>query len=327
AIKMLNMAMIGLGWWGKTLVESVQGKSENIRFTIAANLEIPPALDFAKQYGLELTTDYKKILVDPNIDAVVIATPHSLHVEQIVNAAKAGKHIYSEKPLALNLKDAKEVCKVCKESGVKLAVGHDRRLLPGILAMKKIIDLGEIGEVVHAETQYSNDVMSRGLSGEWRANINEAPAGGMTGPGLHALDTLLYFGIKIKAVDGKLYVKKPFPNPIDSVTVNLELENGYGSLSTIRGVPDYTRFHVLGTLGWVELRDFEHLVHHKTGEKSPKISSYDPKMNTSAMLESFAKSIREGSDFLVSTDQILLTVSVFEAVIESINTHKKVAIK
>ena len=144
------MAMIGLGWWGRTLVESVQGKSENIRFTIAANLEIPAVLDFAKQYGLELTTDYKKILVDPKIDAVVIATPHSLHVEQIVNAAKAGKHIYSEKPLALNLKDAKEVCKVCKESGVKLAVGHDRRLLPGILAMKKIIDSGEIGEVVHA---------------------------------------------------------------------------------------------------------------------------------------------------------------------------------
>jgi predicted dehydrogenase len=73
AIKMLNMAMIGLGWWGRTLVESVQGKSENIRFTIAANLEIPTVLDFANQYGLELTTDYKKILVDPKIDAVVIA--------------------------------------------------------------------------------------------------------------------------------------------------------------------------------------------------------------------------------------------------------------
>jgi len=322
---MLNTAMIGLGWWGKTLVESVQGRSENIRFTIAANLEIPPVLDFANQHGIELTADYKKILLDPNIDAVVIATPHSLHVEQIVNAAKAGKHIYSEKPLALNLRDAQEVCKVCKDCGVKLAVGHDRRLLPGVLAMKKIIDSGEIGEIVHAESQYSNDVMSKGLSGEWRANTDEAPAGGMTGPGLHAVDTLLYFGIKIKAVDGKLYVKKPFPNPIDSVTVNLELENGYGFLSTVRGVPGYTRFHVLGTLGWVELRDFQNLVHYKTGEKSPKISSYDSKIDTSAMLESFAKSIRDGSDFLVSTEQILETVSVFEAVIESIRTNKKVA--
>lgn len=321
------MAVIGLGWWGRTLVESVQGVSKNIQFTKAANLQIPPVLDFSKKHGLELFTDYKEILKDSDIDAVVIATPHSLHVEQIINAARAGKHVYSEKPLALNLKDAKKVCDVCKDLGVRLAVGHDRRLLPGILAMKKIIDSGGIGEVVHAEAQYCNDVMSRGLSGEWRADVNEAPVGGMTGPGLHALDTLLYFGLKIKAVSGKLYVKKSFPNPIDSVTVNLEFEKGYGTLSTVRGVPDYIRFHALGTLGWVELRDFEQLSHYKTGDKSPQIEIYDPKMNTSAMLESFAKSICEGVDFLVSTDQILQTVSVFEAVIKSVNSRQKVTIK
>src|SRR4051794_23410014 len=103
---MLNAAIIGLGWWGKELVRSVQGKSALIRFSRGVTLEPDLANDFAAEMKFDLGSSYDDVLADSKIDAVVLATPHTRHRAQVEAAAVKGKHVFCEKPFALTKADA-----------------------------------------------------------------------------------------------------------------------------------------------------------------------------------------------------------------------------
>src|SRR5436190_21677742 len=99
---MINAAIVGLGWWGKTLVEAVQADSPDLHFVAGTTRTRTPEVEaFAAAQQLRLAPDYEALLADPTVEAVVLATPHSLHGAQVVAAAAAGKHIFCEKPFAL----------------------------------------------------------------------------------------------------------------------------------------------------------------------------------------------------------------------------------
>jgi predicted dehydrogenase len=87
---MINAAIVGLGRWGQNLVNSVQGKSDKIRFVAGATRTVAKAKDYAAQQGFPLYDDYAKVLADPAIDAIVLATPHTQHAQQVIAAARAG---------------------------------------------------------------------------------------------------------------------------------------------------------------------------------------------------------------------------------------------
>ena len=104
---MINIAIVGLGWWGQTLVESVSGNSEKLRFVSAVSRSASEtAKEFTQLHKMNLVQDFDTILADPRIDAVVLATPHSLHTEETIAVAEAGKHVFCEKPFALSKADA-----------------------------------------------------------------------------------------------------------------------------------------------------------------------------------------------------------------------------
>ena len=95
---MIKAGIVCLGWWGQNLVSSVQGISDSIIFTSGAGRHPEKVAEYANNNNLELFDSFKSMLSDADIEAVVLATPHSVHADQMVAAAKAGKHIYSEKP-------------------------------------------------------------------------------------------------------------------------------------------------------------------------------------------------------------------------------------
>ena len=95
---MINAAIIGLGWWGKNIVQCVQGKSGKLRFVHGVSKEIDAALPLAEAHGFTLSDDLEQALADKRVEAVVLATPHSLHADQIVRVAAAGKPVFCEKP-------------------------------------------------------------------------------------------------------------------------------------------------------------------------------------------------------------------------------------
>ena len=174
---MLQAAICGAGHWGTRLIESVQGPSEKIRF-VAAVTRNPAALQpLGARFGLVLAARYADVLADPAIDAVVLATPHSQHADEITAAAQAGKHVFVEKPFTLTRADAARAIEACRLAGVTLAVGFNRRYAPSYIDMKRRIGAGEIGALRHVEGNFSGPPSYQIAPGNWRSNRVESPGG------------------------------------------------------------------------------------------------------------------------------------------------------
>ena len=141
---MIDAAIVGLGRWGRTLVEAVQGKSDRLRFTRAVSRDPDRLRDEATRYQLELVGGLEAVLADPGIDAVVLASPHSLHCQQIIAAAAAGKAVFCEKPLTLTKADAERAIRACREAGVVLGVGTDKRFFPAVGELLRLAKNGEL---------------------------------------------------------------------------------------------------------------------------------------------------------------------------------------
>src|SRR6266699_364401 len=118
---MIKAAIVGMGWWGKTLVESVQGSSPDIQFVAGvARTHTDELKAFAAAQKLTLYDTYEKALADPKVDAVVLATPHSIHTQQVIAAAAAKKHVFCEKPFALTKSDAEAAVAATQKAKVTL---------------------------------------------------------------------------------------------------------------------------------------------------------------------------------------------------------------
>ena len=111
--------------------------------------------DFAENWGWEeIETDWKKVIAREDIDIIDVSTPTYLHHDMVIEAAKAGKHIYCEKPMALNFTQAREMYDAVKESGVKHYINFNYRRCPAIVLAKEMIDEGRIGKIYHWRACY-----------------------------------------------------------------------------------------------------------------------------------------------------------------------------
>lgn len=325
---MLNLAIVGLGRWGKNFVESVQFKSERVRFVRGVDKAPDKLREFAAKHDLPLVTDLSEVLNDPAIKGIVVVTPHSLHRPMVEAIAAAGKHVFCEKPLALNTRDAQAMIDACRNAGVTLGVGHNRRLWPSMLKLKEIVDSGELGQILHIEGHFSNQ-HSDNTAGTWRDSPQESPGGGLTGAGLHILDAFLNVIGPFKRVQGQLLVMKPPPVPRDVAACLVEFQNGVsGVMATVRASPFYWRIHVFGDKGSVEsIDENELLLYRATGKpvRNAESVKLDPAVNALLTeLEVFAKCIEEGKPFTVPAEDMLLTVSAFEAVVKTLETGQPV---
>lgn len=249
---MIDAAIIGLGWWGRNIVNAVQGKSDRLRFVRGISLEPDGAREFAAQHGFDWSSALDDALGDPRIGLVVIATPHSLHLPQLLAAAAAGKAVFCEKPLALSKAHALRAVEACREAGVPLGLGANKRFWPSMRELARIARSGELGEILHIEGHYSNE-NSRSLFASWRNLPSEAPGGAMTGTALHVLDAFIHLLGPVRHVKAQLVSRRPPPDPLDAVSVLVEFANGAsGVLASVRATPFFWRVHVFGTQGSAE---------------------------------------------------------------------------
>jgi len=310
----IDAAIVGLGRWGKALVESVQGKSDKLRFVLG----VEPAMKSA--HGLELSATFEEALTD-RVQAVVLATPHSLHLPQVLAAAAAGKQIFCEKPLALTRADAQKMVQACERAGVVLGVGHNRRWWPAMRELRRIVASGELGTLLHIEGHNSNE-NSNAVTGGWRTLDSESPGGGMTGAGLHALDAMVSVAGPVKRVQGQLIERKPAPQPHDTASALIEFQSGVsGLLATVRATPFYWRVHAFGTQGNAEVLGETEIVLRMTG-RAPERRSLPAADSLRAELEAFADAVDRRAPFPVTTAQMLDTVAAFEAVIGALQTDR-----
>ena len=197
---MIYAAIIGLGRWGRSLVNSIQNKSDDLRFVCGHTRTRAKAEEFCRGKGVRLVDDYEAILADPGIDAVVLATPHSQHEQQIKLAAAAGKHILVEKPITLDHASARSAVAAAQQAGVLLGVGFCRRFHPSIGEVRERLRDGRLGRLVGMVGQHTSSTSAFIEHANWRADPDEAPAGAMTAVGLHTLDHMIEFAGRVSYV-------------------------------------------------------------------------------------------------------------------------------
>jgi predicted dehydrogenase len=322
---MIDAAIIGLGRWGKGFVEAVQGKSDRLRFVRGVDRSADTIRAYAAAHGFTPTESLADVLCDPAITAVVLATPHSLHREQVVACAEAGKQVFCEKPLALKSRDARRMVEACRAAGVVLAVGHNRRFWPSMRTLKEIVVRGELGDILHIEGHNSNE-HSNAVRDGWRLSPEESPAGGMTGAGLHVLDGFVSLLGPVRRIHAQLLERKPPPAPLDSLAVTLEFAAGVsGQLATVRAMPLFFRVHVFGTRGSAEVRSETELT-VRIGGAAPRTFDFAPIDSQRVEIEAFCDAVEGRAPYPIDTAQMLATVAAFEAVVRAVETGETVAL-
>jgi len=322
---MIDAAVIGLGRWGKGIVESVQGKSRRLRIIRGVSKEPELARDFAASKGFELSTDFEEAIADPRVKAVFLATPHSLHIRQIEVVAALGKPVWSEKPLALTRREAERAIAAVAKAKVPFALGNNKRCFSSMRELKRVVADGVIGDVLHIEGNFSNEHSTR-VTGGWRDDPRESPGGGMTGAGLHVLDAFVNLAGPIAKVDARVFSAKPPPDPRDAAAALIEFKSGAtGVMATVRSVPMFWRIHVFGTKGSAEAREETALTVAKIGEQ-PQTKTFPQVDSLGTLIEAFAETIETGKPFPVTTVDMLDVVGAFEAIIRSIESGRPVAV-
>jgi len=319
---MIDAAIVGPGRWGRTLVEAVQGRSDRLRFTRAVTRNPDRLRDFATRHGLELVGELAPVLVDRSIDAIVVATPHSLHCEQTIAVASAGKAVFCEKPLTLTKADAARAIDACHKAGVVLGIGTDKRFFPSLSELLRLVKDGGLGKILHLEAHFSNEVA--GTFSEWRYSPDESPAGGMTGTGIHMLDALVALAGPVRRVQALLLSHKPPPDPRDSLSALLEFASGIsGTLAMVRSTPAYFRLHAFGREASAEVLGRTDLVLRRSGAE-PQHLSFPPVDSVRANLEAFADAVAGVTPYPISTREILDTVAAFEAIAKAAKSGEPV---
>src|SRR3954470_17191508 len=318
----MNVAVMGLGWWGRIIVPLIKSSS-HLRVVKVVD-PAPAAADFAREQGVPLAS-FEEALKDPNVQGVVLCTPHTLHTEQIIKAASAKKHVFCEKPLSLSRADVLRSVDACNRNGVKLAVGHEKRFEPPVQEAMRLVKSGELGPPRQVEANFVQDKFLSLPADNWRLSAKEAPAGPMTATGIHLLDL-------------SVGVMGPAERVLASVrTLGSELRNGdtlgilvnfrsgaNALLSAILATPFDGRFAVYGSKGWAEVRDKAHpespqgwtLTTHLRGQQK-KTRDYPPAKAVLSNLEAFADAAAGRAPYPVPQAEMIANVSALEAIFRS----------
>ena len=319
----LNVAVIGLGWWGRIIIPLAK-TSQKLRVVRAAD-PAPAAAGFAAEQRLPLSKELDEVLRDPQVQGVVLCTPHSQHTGQIVRAANAGKHVFCEKPLALSRADVLESVAACNANGVKLAVGHEKRFEPPIIELMRLVSSGELGTPLQVEANFLQDKFLTLPPDNWRLSAKEAPAGPMTATGIHLLD--LAVGVFGPAERVFASVRQLGSQLVNGDTLGILVNfraGGNALLGAVLATPFDGRFAVYGNKGWAEVRDKAHpespqgwtlTVQKRNQEKQTR--EFPPAKAVLANLEAFADAATGGAPYPVPQSEMIANVSALEAIFRS----------
>ncbi len=321
----VGIALIGMGWWGKKMLAVLGAAPADIRVVRAVEPDVAGVTALCAEKGIPVSADYADALNDPAVEAVVLATPHSLHEAQIAAAVAAGKHVFCEKPLALTKAGAEKAVALCRNAGLVLGMGHERRWEPPIAAMLAKADAGTLGRLHQIEANFSHDKFLSLDRNNWRLRADQAPAGGMTATGIHLLDlSVRLMGQAQSVLCICEQLSSDLPNG-DTVAAFIKFKGGGTSyVSASLANPFMSRFTVYGSKGWIDIRDKAH------------VESPDGWIVTSAMaggpittvevapaepvkdnLVSFARAVRGTEVYPISATHLVDNIALLEAVFAS----------
>ena len=322
---MIRAGMVGLGWWGRHMVNSLEN-SEKIKIVRLTARRPDRHVDFSAEKSIPLADDYDAMLKDPEVDGVILCTPHSQHEDQVLAAVGHGKQIFCKKPLSLKTASVERMVKATNDAGLILGVGHERRYESTMEAIAEIVASEALGTPMHVEANFSHSIFASIDADGWRGSLEEAPAAGMTGMGVHLTDLFLSMLGPVKAVVAQT-AHRSLPLPTgDVVTVQMRFASGAtGFVGAISSTPYYGRFTLFGTEMWVEARDDAHpqaggrahlIMCGKDGIQHTR--TFEPKNSVRANLEEWADAIEGRCEYRFTDVQRVGNVALLEAITKSV---------
>jgi predicted dehydrogenase len=314
---------------------------ENVRLLAAADSMAPRAENFCKEFSVpKACRDYRELLDNPDIQAVCVCTPHHAHASVAIEAARAGKHVLVEKPMATTLADADAVIRACEEANVRLGVVFQHRFDPASRYVKQLLQEGVLGKPVlggvHVLWFRTSDYYD---SQSWRGRWETAGGGVLINQAIHAVDILCWLMGPVVRVAGYC---NACVHPIeveDTAAAALYFENGalgviQASTTTYPQTPE--RVELAGSQGTITIEGGQITRHELAGQRAdaPQLSAEDPRFRGKSyygashprLLEDFVEAIREDRPPLVDGREGRKALEVVSAVYESSRTGRPVVL-
>jgi predicted dehydrogenase len=319
----IDIAVVGLGWWGRNVV-GLLADSDRLHPVLGVDIA-PEGRAWAEERGLAVTGELQDALDDPRIDAVVLCSPHRFHSAQIVAAAKAGKHVFCEKPFCTTTEEADAALAAVAAAGVRLGIGHERRFESPVLELQQLCRSGGLGTLLALEGNFSQDKFLALPPDNWRLSPTEAPVGPLSATGIHLVDLAIsLFGEPTEVWARLATLATTFGNG-DTLSVALGFAGGESaSITAILTTPFIGRLCVIGSEGWIEIRDRRHpedpqgwdvTTCFRGGEPTTKF--VPPNAAVRDNLECFAAAVEGDAEYPVPPAEIRANVRAFEAITRS----------
>ncbi|WP_174803915.1 Gfo/Idh/MocA family protein [Martelella limonii] len=328
----VRVALVGLGWWGQKIAAVLKAAPEDVTIVRAVEPNGEIARSFADANGVPVTADLETALADPDVEAVLLVTPHKLHARQIEAAAGAGKHVFCEKPVAMTRAGAEAAVKAVTSAGLILATGHERRYEPPIAEMIAAADSGALGRLMQFDATFSHDKFLSLDPTNWRLGAEDAPAAGMTATGIHLLDLAVRLMGPAKSVVSACETLASNLPQGDTIASFVCFEGGgTATISANLAMPFVSRASLFGSAGWVDVRDKAHVeapdgwivTRASTGSKI-SVEEVAPAEPVRDNIVAFARAIRGEAAYPITPTEMIHTAALLEAVIESSRTGERV---
>lgn len=323
----VRVACIGMGWWSDVLADAIQ-RSGKLEIVSCYTRTDEKRTDFAKKYNCKAVTSFEEILADPSVEGLINTTPNNVHLETCVAAAKAGKHVFVDKPIANTLADGRAIVRACQERDIVLTVGYQRRRENQFRWIRKRIEEGHFGTLSQAEANIARHRMGRFDLTSWRHQASEMPGGVMLQIGLHYVDVLEYLIGPVKAVNGKIqHLAMEGENP-DVASLQMEHENGVLSnlLACYCASDELYTFNVYGTDATAYYNLQEGLRYLPRGQTKLELIQCKKTDTILEELEEFADSVRGTQKPEMDGEKSLSSLAVIRAGIKSATEGRRVPI-
>jgi predicted dehydrogenase len=331
----VKLGIVGLGRWAKVLTRAARQSS---RLQIVSGYTRTPEkrAAFEKEMGVASAPDMKTLLSNPEIKGVILTVPNEQHLPMAEQVARAGKHVYTEKPIAQTLEDGLKIAALEKQHGVTVTVGHSARLMAGIRIIKERIERGELGRVAFMEANFSNERALELTPQTWRWYKDRAPGGPLSQLAIHQFDVLHYLGGEIAEVSSTASKLSPVGAEVDdqSMTVLKFADGKMGYVGSCWTSPGIFAVRVFGSKGLMHYEidfgtwDTPHLLHQasvlyiqrgKDGWAKREDIPLPESDMFRAELEMFAESCASGKPNELTAHNGNIAVAVVYAALKSID--------
>lgn len=323
----VRVASLGVGWWSDVLADAI-GRANGIEIVSVFTRSEDKRNAFAEKYSCKAAASYEEILADDSIQGIINTTPNNIHLETTRQAAEAGKHVFLDKPIANTVGEGMQIAKICRDAGVKLSIGFQRRREIQFRWVQEKIKAGDFGIIVQAEANISRDRLGAFDEGHWRYTADGMPGGVMLQIGPHYVDVLEMLMGPIVEVSGMLsQLVLPGDNP-DVAGLVMKHENG--AISTLNaGYASAGENYVMNVYGKKASALYtltNGMYYLEQGDKEAHHVPFEMNDTLAEQMEEFGDCIRTGAEPEVGGEWASRSLAVIRAGVKSARERRYVTI-